>query len=227
VAAEVYKVKQDISIERAIREAGELVDGTKQYETEGINYPVGSYVLAKNISPPVRERVENGELDAFLEEASGEEAEAALALGDMAVYYSTFIPQHEVEAYYLNRHGHTVVPRDQELEMKSAGADQAQANLEAAKEAGLDERPNLTAPDTPSLAEVSRGEAENVPQTSEHVDVPEGTQQPPGMPIGPDLAAAEGGDEKEVEKAQKAASRKSRRKKSETPDSPGQGSDQS
>ena len=132
--ADAYKVKQDITIPRAIRPLEELPDGTVTYETEGRNYPAGSYVLADNISPPVRERVENGELDAYLEEASGEDAEAATALAERAEFYSTFIPEHEVEAYQMAAYGHETVPRNQVLELRAAGAEQAGANLEAAKE---------------------------------------------------------------------------------------------
>ena len=208
--ADAYKVKQDITIPRAVRPLEELPDGTVTYETEGRNYPAGSYVLADNISPPVRERIENGELDGFLEEASGDEAEAAQRLGERAEFYSTFIPEHEVEAYQMSLYGHEIVPRNQVLELRAAGAEQASTNLEDAKSAGLDERPALdpevhpSNPELPSLAEVSRGEAENVPDGGE-VEIPPGLEFPPGLPVGDDLAAAEGADVDREEKAPAAA----------------------
>ena len=205
--ADAYKVKQDITIPRAVRPLEELPDGTVTYETEGRNYPEGSYVLASNISPPVLERVEGGELDDYLEEASGDEAEAAAALAERAEFFSTFIPEHEVEAYLMASYGHVTVPRNQVLELRSAGADQAATNLDEAKSAGRDVRPALdpevhpSNPELPPLADVSRGEAENVPSDGGEVEIPPGLEFPPGLPVGDDLAAAEGAEVEEEEPA--------------------------
>jgi hypothetical protein len=195
--AEAYKVKKDISLTRAIREIGERVDGSKLYEQRGVNYPVGSFVLSKNISPPLRERVENGELDDFLEPADGDEAKAAISLGELGSYFGTYIPEHEVESYLLREYGHTTVPRDQVLELKSAGAEAAAEALEASREGEPSDEDNplpKNAEVVPALADVSRGDYEAVvPENSEHVDVPAGIEQPPGLPVGDTLAAAEGG----------------------------------
>ena len=123
-----------------------------------------------------------------------------------AEFFSTFIPEHEVEAFLMSEYGHAVVPRNQVLELRSAGAEQAGKNLEAAKDAGLDVRPaldpeiNPSNPELPSLAEVSRGEAENVPKDGGEVEIPPGLQFPPGLPVGDDLAAAEGAEVEEKSK---------------------------
>jgi len=147
--ADAYKVKQDVAIPRAIREADEFADGTVVYETVGHNYPAGSYVLAEEISPDVRERVENGELDHLLEEVDREEAEEYRASEAYAGQYGTFVPEHSAEDTILNEYGHETVPRDEVLELQSAGADEAREALEAAKEDDADARPNLSAPFTP------------------------------------------------------------------------------
>ncbi len=192
--ADAYKVKADTSLPRAIREASELADGTKVYETEGRNYAAGSYVLASDLHPRDRERAANGDLDHLLEASTVEEAEAA----QNAEQYGVFIPEHEAESVVLNEYGHEIVPRDQVLELKSAGADAASTVLEKAKSEGLDERPNLTAAEVPSLAAVSRGDAlAVVPEDSQHVAEEDlvGVEQPPGVPVGADKAAAEGADE--------------------------------
>lgn len=70
------------------------------------------------------------------------------------------------------------------LELRSSGAERAQEAVQAAKDEGRDERPNLTAPEHADLAEVSRGETEPGPVGgSESVEVPEGIEQPPGIPV--------------------------------------------
>lgn len=196
--SKVYKVKKDISLPRAVSLIGETPEGKPRYQTEGRNYPAGSYALQENISPTVQERVNNGDLDDFLEEVSGNEANAVRELGNDDQFFGTYIPEHEVESYYFRNYGHTVVPRDQVIEMKAAGSDAAAENLANAKEDGADEREMLPryADEVPSLAEVSRGEEEAVvPLDSDHVDTEDlaGVEQPPGLPVGDDLVAAEGG----------------------------------
>lgn len=195
--AKVYKVLKDISIPRAVALVGENPDGTTRYQTEGRNYPAGTYVLSNNIVPTVNDRVENGEFEDTLEEVSGREADAVRELGESAEFYGTYIPEHEVESYYFRQYGHTVVPRDQVIEMKSAGADAAAENLEAARESPLNARDlPKHADEVPSLAEVSRGEEDAVvPLDSEHVEVDESVEQPPGLPVGDALAKAEGGED--------------------------------
>lgn len=192
--AEAYKLKADASFPQAIRQADELADGTAVYETVGRNYPEGSYVLASEMTPRDRERAENGDLDHLLESASVKDAEAYNASVDPQ--YGTFIPEHEAEAVVLEEYGHQIVPRDQVIEAKSAGAEAAKNNLEAAKAEGRDERPGITAREFPSLADVSRGDASPAEGDSEHLEAEalRGVEQPPGFPVGPDLAEAEGGD---------------------------------
>jgi hypothetical protein len=209
--ADAYKVTQDVSLPRALRLSEELIDGEKLYETEGVNYAAGDYVLAKDLAPNLRERAENGELDHVLEEVSLEEAEEGIRLAGLT--QGTFIPDHEVEAYYLDLAGHNTVPRDQVLELKSEGSDSAKEALEAAKDSGSDERPGLPdrTPEVPSLVEASLDADTTVsPQDSEHVEVPKGTEQPPGIPVGDTLASEE---EKKDEQPKKAS--RGRRKATE------------
>lgn len=156
-SAGAYRVLQDISIPRALREVETLAGGEKVYEQEGHTYGVGDYVLAKNISPPVLERVENGELDEFLEPASVEEADAAVRGLD----YSTYTPEHSAEREALVEYGHEVIERDEQLENNAVNAEYFAEAQKEAKADGADERPNLTAPEVPDL---NSGE-DIVPQT--------------------------------------------------------------
>jgi hypothetical protein len=172
VASDAYKVKQDVSIPRAVRQVDELPDGTKTYETEGRTYAVGDYVLSEDISPPILERVEAGELDDFLEAASLEDAEAAMRA---QAGYGTFAAEHSMEAYILDQYGHTVVPREQMVELAAAGNEASAEAAEEAKADGADER------DLPGLPEDEVDE-ENLPD-----------ERPPGIAVGEALAESKGG----------------------------------
>lgn len=182
----VYKVLRDTTLARAIRELPpKFSDGPVRYETEKRNYPVGTYVLGRNLSPPVHEQIEDGVYDDYLEEVSGDEAEAVLALGADPQYFGTYIPEHEAEAYLLNRAGHTTVPRDQVLELKAAGAEAARENLEAALEtepsAEDNPLPHFT-DEVPSLVAASNDEVDAVvPVDADPVDVP-GNRAASGLP---------------------------------------------
>lgn len=170
--ADAYKVKQDISLPRAVREVDELPDGTKVYETEGHNYGVGSYVLEEDISPDVLERLqESGKLDDFLESVGRDEAEAAMRA---QAGYGTFVAQHSAEAFILDQYGHTVVPREQAVELAAAGSDAVSEAVEEAKQDDADKR-NL-----PGLPEEEVDE-EQVP-----------AEMPPGIPVGEAAAEAKG-----------------------------------
>jgi len=187
--AEAYKVKADVSLPKAIRKADELADGTQVYETEGRTYAAGEYVLASDLTPRDKDRAENGDLDHVLEPADVDEAKQAIA--DAASAKGLFIPEHEAEREVLVRYGHEVVPRSEVLELKSAGADAARENLEAAKEAGVDERPNLTAPEVPSLTEGKTVVSPNAEKVGADAIEEAGVEQPPGHPVGNVLEAAE------------------------------------
>ena len=195
--ADVYQVQADTALPRAVRLLREDEIEGKVYDEQGVAYRAGDYVSSDDISPSVD--VASLEEAGLLKSASQEDYDAwAAAQTD----YSTFIPEHEAERYAMLEYGHRVVERDQVLELKSAGSDAAKANLEAGKADGHDERPQITEQDsfveTPALADVSRGDAENVPQ-GETEKVPEeelvGVEQPPGHLVGKDLAEAEGADE--------------------------------
>lgn len=199
--ADAYRLKVDASFPKALRkDGGEDLEGNPTYLTEGRNYAEGSYVYADDLTPRDRERADNGELDHLLEEASREDADAFHALRERGV----FIPEHEAEEVILDNYGHEVVPRDQVLELKAAGSDAAADAQEAALADDAGERPNITRAEFPSLAEVSRGDAENVPKDSEAVDEEKldeapsssvrGVEQPPGIQVGNAKAAQEGAE---------------------------------
>jgi len=196
--ADVYQVQADTALPRAVRLLREDEIEGKVYEETGVAYRAGDFVRAEDISPSVD--VSNLEEAGLLKSASQEDYDS---WASAQTEYSTFIPEHEAERYALAEYGHRVVERDQVLELKSAGAEAAKANLEAGKTDGADERPQITEQEsfveTPALADVSKGDAENVPQGDHGEPVPEeelvGVEQPPGHVVGKDLAAAEGADE--------------------------------
>jgi len=178
--ADAYKVKADTSFPSALRKVEEFIDGQEVYETVGVAYSEGDYVLAEALTPRDRERAANGELDHLLEPADREEAEAALNPDEKSV----FIAEHGNEAFILQEYGHEVVPREQVLELKSAGADAAREVLEAAKSEGLDER------DLPGVYQEEHLSEEAV----------SGLEQPPGVVVGDTKEAAEQSNEVEAPK---------------------------
>jgi hypothetical protein len=216
--ADAYRAKIDTSIPKAIRQVDEGIDGQAIYETVGRTYDAGQVVLAEDITPPLREKAENVDLDHLLEPISLDDALAELN----ATSVSVFIPEHEAEAVALADAGHTVVPKDQELELKSAGANAAKTAQEDLKEDDADARPNLTAPVTPSLAEVEQG-ADNVPEDSEHVpdEALVGVEAPPGVPVGQALAEASGEDVASERKPRSRPARQRRQSASEKPEGEG------
>lgn len=183
--ADAFKITQDTSLPQAIALQSEDEIQGKTYLTVGNSYAAGDYVLASQISPPVLEAIERGEYDSVLEPVSGEEAEQAAIEAERRGRFRTFIPEHEQEAQILSGYGHDVVPRDQELELRAAGADEAQQAQEESKGDGNDERPNLTAPDVPSLTEAANNGEPVVPRDSEPVeDVPSDLQDNIGVLVG-------------------------------------------
>lgn len=145
MANDAYKVLQDTSLPKALYVVSDDEIAGKRYETEGRTYDAGSYVLAEDITPPLREAIENGSHDGILEPVSREEAEEALTVNER----STFAPEHSVEAQALAAYGHKLVDRDTVLELRSAGAEDAREAQEAAKADGADERPNLSFEEAP------------------------------------------------------------------------------
>jgi hypothetical protein len=224
MAENAYKVLKDTSFAYPLRTAV-TIDGVEVEETTGRAYAEGDYVFEHELAARVRGRLENGELDDFLESVPFEEAEE----GRRAVTSGLHIPEHEAERYALLDAGHRVVERDQVLSLRSAGAEAARANLEASRE-GPDDNPQITEQpsfvETPNLVDVAHGEVENVPVggdgkqpevTDADVETAKsastsGVEMPPGLPVGPTLAKAEGADPDEVdgetEKAAKKAARK-------------------
>lgn len=210
--AEAYKLKADASFPQVVREV-ETDEGVR-VETVGRNYAQGTYVLASEMTPRDRERAENGDLDHLLEDSSEKEAQDYRARVG-SEQFGVFIPEHESEAVVLDTYGHEVVPRDQTIQLKSAGAEAAGEALEASREGEGDKRPNLTAPDVPSTTARSKGDASpSEGDEDAHVDEERlrGVEQPPGVPVGQDAAEAAGA---EPERKPRSRPRRSRQEKSE------------
>jgi hypothetical protein len=194
--AEAYKLKADASFPQPLLEDEE----GNAVTVVGRTYNAQDYILATDLTKRDRERAESGELDHLLEAASKEDAEAAQAADQRLV----LIPEHEAEAVVLaGDPNKEIVPRDQVVELGSAGAEEAQKAQEEAKADGADERPALTAAEVPSLADNERGEGNElgvVPKDSEKVDEERlaGVERPPGVMVGPDKEAAEGGGQSSV-----------------------------
>jgi hypothetical protein len=198
--ADAYKLKQDASLPRVLRYV-KAADGSDIEETTGQAYAKGDYVLASAMTDRDRERAENGDLDHILEESTVEEAQQAWAEAGAA---GVFIPEHEVERYALLDAGHVVVERDQVLELRAAGAEAFAEAFEASGAAG-DPSPGVT--EQASFQEVS---SINSPDPVLPTETPEplsaevveksGVEQPPGIPVGPTLAKAEGASESRLDK---------------------------
>lgn len=147
MADEAYKLKQDTSLPRAIALIGEDELQGKIYETEGRTYDAGTYVLADDISPPVREAIERGDYDAVLEPASRSDYDEWIDSLGTAVLR---VPEHSVEHLALVQDGKKIVDRETAIQLRSLGSDDVAKAIEDAKADGADERPNLsfeTAPD--------------------------------------------------------------------------------
>lgn len=136
--AEAYKVKADVSLPKAVRplfDGSVAKDGLELYQTEGRNYAAGDYVLAEDITPPLRKKAEAGELDHVLEPVDVNEATEVLAELRRASMVSSFVPEHATEAHALEFGGHDVeksdsgeslvsdVPVDKSSEQVLAGAE--------------------------------------------------------------------------------------------------------
>lgn len=174
MATEAYKVKADVSFPRPIRKVEDLADGSEVFETEGRNYPTGSYVLSQNLTPRDRKRANDGDLDHVLEPVSSSELEEAYQ-AQALVSRGVFVPEHEAERVVLDQAGHQIVERDQVLSLRSAGAESAKEVLAEAKKEGRDERPGLQAVETQEVP------AERL----------QGVEQPPGIPL-QDTLSSEG-----------------------------------
>lgn len=137
--AEAYKVKQDVSLPKAIRplyDGSVAKDGLELYQTEGRNYAAGDYVLAEDITPPLRKLAEDGELDHVLEPVDVNEAQEVLDELRRSSMLSSFVPEHATEAHAMELAGHEVldpnsgeqlvpdVPVDKSTEQVLAGAEE-------------------------------------------------------------------------------------------------------
>lgn len=125
--AEAYKVKQDVSLPRAIRplyDDSVARQGTELYQTEGRSYRVGEYVLAEDITPPLRKMAADGELDHLLEPVDYDEAVEVLRTQSRYGRVRSFTPEHATEAHALKLGGHEVVETELETVVsEDAGPD--------------------------------------------------------------------------------------------------------
>jgi hypothetical protein len=141
--ATAYQALTDVTIPRVIARVGEGENA--ETVTESVNYPAGSVVMADSLTARDQERVTGGELAHLLRPLSEDEAKQAGNVPAGEPEFGIFIPEHEAEAHALEQYGHVVVPKEQELEALSSGADYAAAYQSQVKAAGLDARPNLEA----------------------------------------------------------------------------------
>jgi hypothetical protein len=199
-----YKTLEDISIPKAVRRLDDDANGDARYQHQGHNYPAGSAVSEKDISPVVLDQIEAGAFEGRLEKVSGDELAELLAVDPEK---SVFIPEHEQENVVLKEYGHETLGKDAALEAGSAGAEAAKEAIEAGREDGFDERPGLTLGKSTDLAEASREGADVVveedddrPHTpkrsprkkgAKNVDSPQ-TDHPSGAPKGKRKAEGEG-----------------------------------
>lgn len=213
--ADAYKVVEDISIPRALRLLSEDEIEGKTYETVGVNYPEGSFVLEDEITPPLREKAAEDGFDGRLEPITDTgEVEEARRFAERRGRFGVFVPEHETEREALLQAGHDVVSKQDTLELLSAGADEAKEAIEQSREDDFDARPNLTTEeDLPSLAEASR-EGEVVAGTEERAtdDLPDSVQAlPSGVIAGQDKEDRETVMETVPRKAKAARSRPQRK----------------
>lgn len=155
--ASAYRLLKDVSFPRPIRPAGELADGSVLYETVGVNYATGSYVLESELTPRDAGRAADGELNDLLEASDSAAAEAYRLDRTHNETYSTFVPEHEAERVALQEYGHEVLTRQEatgNTGQSGVGTGEAAAAVEAAKASGADQRPGLTAESVPSLTTV-------------------------------------------------------------------------
>ena len=217
--ADAYKVLQDTTFPKPVRTVT-TSDGVTIEETTGQAYAAGDYVLSEELTERDRERADSGELEDFLEEASDDEVEAARQAAR-----GVFIPEHEVERVALIEAGHRVVEKDQLLELRAAGAEGAKAYQEESRDGPNDANEALTSAE--SFVEVSDitasqnegqpvlpGEGKQDEISDEELAAAEsssvaGVEMPPGIPVGPTLAAASGTEAEAAPKARKATRRSS------------------
>ncbi len=134
-----FRTLRDTTIPKALFYIGETANHDPIYETSGISYPAGSIVLEEDITPPMRERIANGDLDTLIEEVNRKDALAEINV----IERGTFAPEHSVEAIALANAGHRVLDREQIIELRSLGSDDAADAQQAALADGAGDRPNL------------------------------------------------------------------------------------
>jgi hypothetical protein len=216
--ADAYRVKQDTTFQRPLRTVT-TIDGQTIEETQGVAYREGDYVLLDELTERDRERADSGELEDFLEEASTDDVESARAAAA-----GVFIPEHEVERVALIEDGKRVVEKDQLLELRAAGAEGAKAYLEESYDGPDDNNDALTSQKSfVEVSDIATSQSEGqpvLPGEGKQDEISDedllaassssvaGVEMPPGIPVGPTLAAASGQD---VDTEPSASTRSSRR----------------
>jgi hypothetical protein len=137
--AKAYRTKADLAIPVVVSQGDD-----DQEVTTGETYNVGSIVREEQLSKFHRKQLEEGRLDDLFEPVSDEEAEEALNNSNLQgaePEYAVFVPEHEAERTALQIYGHAVVPREQFMEVASAGEQHFADHMAQVKEQGLDRRP--------------------------------------------------------------------------------------
>ena len=210
--ADAYKVLRDTTFPKPLRTAV-TTEGVEITETLGVAYAAGEYLLEEDLTERDRERVENGDLEDFLEDASTDDYEAS-----KRAEKGLFIPEHEVERYALLAEGHRIVEKDQLLDLRTAGSDAVASYMEESKDGPDDANPLVTEQDsfveTPDITTAQNSDEPVLPGEGKQDPVEEedlltatassvaGVEMPPGIPVGPTLAAAAGEEVEAVEEAQ-------------------------
>lgn len=132
MSSDIYKALKDVSIPKATAVLGEDVEGNTVYQTEGRTYGEGDPIFAKDITPPILKKIENGELDHILEPATEDDFED-YALAPVA-------PEHELERLAFEEKGRETLTPEEIIEANTYRLDEDREAQEEAKESGADKR---------------------------------------------------------------------------------------
>jgi hypothetical protein len=115
-----YVAEQDVTAPRVIA-TGRDVDGNEFYETESVPYPEGAVIDDDQLTPELRERLEDGDderLSSLFRHVSESEADR---LREEQAAGTAVPPEHEAEAEALAQDGRDVMTREEVVELNPNG----------------------------------------------------------------------------------------------------------
>jgi hypothetical protein len=123
-----YVVLKDTSVPRVIA-SGTDAEGREYVEEESATYGTGTVLGDEDVSPSVRERLDDGDehLGSLLKHVSDSEAEKLRAEQAQS---QPRIPEHEAEAEVLAQDGQDVLTRDEVTELNLNGDPEAAEEVE-------------------------------------------------------------------------------------------------